>query len=104
MKKNYIAVFYKAEKIIKRITFLIVLVFAFTAGIYAQSPTNDYTVFSSLKGPFDNITGEGSLDASPPVITYTPLASTCTTGSRSLTATITDADGIPGIASSGRPV
>lgn len=34
-------------------------------------------------------------DAAPPVITYTALTSTCATGDRVLTATITDALGVP---------
>ena len=36
-----------------------------------------------------------ALDISAPVITYTPLLFTCTTGDRSLTATITDFSGVP---------
>ncbi len=35
------------------------------------------------------------LDASPPSIAYTPLSFTCTTGDRTLTATISDASGVP---------
>lgn len=57
--------------------------------------------FQSKGGPFlsqhffSNENEAGSLDASPPVITYTSLANTCTGGNRTLTATITDADGVP---------
>ncbi|HEX2899213.1 MAG TPA: hypothetical protein VHS96_05765, partial [Bacteroidia bacterium] len=36
-----------------------------------------------------------ALDVSPPNISYTPLTFTCTTGDRTLTATIADATGIP---------
>ncbi len=50
-------------------------------------------------GPFfsgDIIENERTaLDALPPVITYTPLGSTCNEGNRTLIATITDADGVP---------
>lgn len=34
-------------------------------------------------------------DLTPPLITYTPLAGTCTLGNRTLSATITDASGVP---------
>ena len=35
------------------------------------------------------------LDISPPIITYTPLSNNCSIGARMLTATITDASGVP---------
>ena len=36
-----------------------------------------------------------SLDALPPVITYTALANTCSVGNRTMVANITDVDGVP---------
>jgi len=41
-------------------------------------------------GAYENV-----YDATPPTIVYTPLSGTCTTGARTLNATITDASGVP---------
>ncbi|MEO8769743.1 MAG: T9SS type A sorting domain-containing protein [Ferruginibacter sp.] len=98
MKKNYIAVFHQAENLIKKITLIILIVLSTLKNTNAQSSrlhSNNQPVFSSQKGPFDITEQENVFDASPPVITYTPLTSTCSLGSRSLAVTITDADGIP---------
>lgn len=105
MKKNHIAVLHKAGKIISRITTLILVVALTATQSSAQLFSDNHTVYSkSQKGPSDNVSNnEISLDANPPVITYTPLASTCTTGNRTLTATITDVDGVP-TSGSGLPV
>ncbi|NOT52607.1 MAG: fibronectin type III domain-containing protein [Chitinophagaceae bacterium] len=46
---------------------------------------------------------ENAADAAGPVITYTPLSNTCATGSRTLTASITDPSGVP-TAGAGLPV
>ncbi|MCB9341981.1 MAG: hypothetical protein H6577_27960, partial [Lewinellaceae bacterium] len=50
----------------------------------------------------DEFTGI-AIDITPPNIIYTPLATVCTTGARTLTATITDASGVP-TAGAGLPV
>lgn len=42
-------------------------------------------------------------DLTPPLITFTPLTGTCTIGNRTLTATITDASGVP-VSGAGLPV
>ncbi len=80
MNKFCIAVHLKAVDKIKRISFLFVLLCA------------GYTAVAN--DPFEGPNGS-SLDASPPVISYTPLPSTCSSAARTLTATITDADGVP---------
>ncbi|MFT3908119.1 MAG: hypothetical protein QM737_01730 [Ferruginibacter sp.] len=107
MKKNYTAVLQKAENLTGKITLLILALFGTVICSSAQSaPQNDYaytSFFSSAKGPFDATTVENNADASPPVISYTPLASTCTPGQRTIIATFTDADGMPA-AGLGRPV
>ncbi len=97
MNKNYIAVFQKAENLLTKITLFLLIVSAYSVHSYGQSaPYAKHSALSySHKGPFD-INESEALDASPPVITYTPLTSTCATGNRTLTATITDAaDGVP---------
>lgn len=94
MKKNYLQVFQKAEDLIKKVA-LIMLVFSCTiVNAYAQHD-NLMDFISFPKGPADAMSESLTLDASPPVITYTPLTGTCATTNRVLTATITDADGIP---------
>lgn len=75
MNKYYIAVSNAAVNQVKKAVFAIVITLLTTFSVYSQAPA----------------------------ITYTPLTNTCTTGSRTLTATITDADGVP-IAGAGRPV
>ncbi len=106
MKKNYTAVLQKAEDLTRKITLLIFALFGTVMCSTAQSSSQNifaYTpVFPSVKGPFDAV-AEKNLDASPPVIAYTPLTSTCTPGARTITATFTDADGIP-TTGAGRPV
>ncbi len=62
---------------------------------------------SGMVSPYVDITGatrpdppsmgayEFGIDITPPIITYTPLLNTAATGSRTLTATITDLTGVP---------
>jgi len=74
----------------------------------AGSPVVDTGVtLSGIVSPYVDFTGatrvdapsmgayEAASDAAPPVISYTPLATACTTSARTLTATITDASGVP---------
>jgi concanavalin A-like lectin/glucanase superfamily protein/Calx-beta domain-containing protein len=76
-------------------------------GILISPPTDDFDgqTRSGLT-PVDigadagNFTG---VDLTPPAIAYTPLTDTTTTGARTITATITDASGVP-IAGAGLPV
>ena len=106
MKKNYIAVFHQAENLLNKITLILIIVFGTVINSNAQSSQlhlNTQSVFSSQKGPFDITSQQEVFDAIPPVITYTPLTSTCSLGSRTLIATITDADGIPAPPSIGAP-
>lgn len=98
MKKNYIAVFQKAENFIYTIFLIILTLFSTVIPSQAQSyqvASNNQSGISTQKGPFDIHELPGNFDALPPVITYTALTSTCSLGSRVLTATITDADGVP---------
>ncbi|MFN8547356.1 MAG: FlgD immunoglobulin-like domain containing protein [Candidatus Eisenbacteria bacterium] len=69
------------------------------AGLAIGSVTNDFDGQSRAGlTPTDMGADAGNFvpsDISPPAIAYTPLLSTCSTSARNLTATITDASGVP---------
>lgn len=91
--------------VVRRFFYLAIILCISAPIVYAQPYESAYSRPQSGHGPFfqaDNLTPEHSRTASsqpydltPPVITYTPLPDICTTGNRTLTATITDPDGVP---------
>jgi hypothetical protein len=93
MKKFYIAANLKPH----RNYFLSAIILLITGFVFTSSQTFAQH-FRTQGGPFlpaEIAENNATLDALPPVITYTPLVSTCATGNRTLTATITDLDGVP---------
>ncbi len=93
MKKFYIAANLKPHR-----NYLLSAILLLVTGFVFTSSQTFAQHFRTQGGPFlpaEIAENNASLDALPPVITYTPLVSTCATGNRTLTATITDLDGVP---------
>ncbi len=70
-----------------------------SSGVVVASVTEDFDgQLRSALSPVDIGADAGNFvvqDIAPPVISYTPLNAACTTGDRTITATITDAVGLP---------
>jgi len=54
-----------------------------------------FTQYAAANLSGTGLTPQNPADLNPPIISYTPLINTNSTGSRTLTATITDSDGVP---------